>query len=162
VSCWLYNSLKATLILTCSNVKFNLIFLLKDRCAKFPSHENSFPKVELNLGNLYYTKMLHRWNLWSTSCGLWGHFQNLGLFSFWSAKYTFTRTFSFGNKLFLKHQTNSNLPRVVFICLMFQKKFVSKTECSRKCVFCRPEWKKTQILKMASKSTRGASQVSPM
>ena len=34
---------------------------------------------------------------------------------------------------------NSNLPRVVGICLKFQKKYVSKAEFSCKCVFCRPE-----------------------
>ena len=37
---------------------------------------------------------------------------------------------------------NSNLPRVVGICLKFQKKYVSKAEFSCKCVFCRPERKK--------------------
>ena len=55
---------------------------------------------------------------------------------------------------------NSNLPRVVGICLKSQKKCVSKAEFPCKCVFCRPEWKKTQILKMAPNFTNGASQVS--
>ena len=55
---------------------------------------------------------------------------------------------------------NSNLSRVVGICLKFQKKYVSKAEFTCKCVFYRPEWKKTQILKIAPNSTNDASQVS--